>query len=245
MISWVGFDGDCFQPILSGCDVGAVGNTLEFLGNLRHVPAAMLYSGLDELVWVNQSLALLLRFRDLGYDHTLWIHPVAEHLTYAVLDDWRKETAYTQRFTLEHNPSEIRFRYDSSLDETSLGIAHDSAYWVSSIRTRATGPSDVSATSLGCGGEVTRGDITYSVGIDPIPWVAQIGERAEIEQIGPVAALSASLTNVSSLRVDVDGACLSGAIAYTVDTDGPATISFSDGRTLPLPAAGSYDGVLP
>jgi hypothetical protein len=53
------------------------------------------------------------------------------------------------------------------------------------------------------------------------------------------------LTGVGSLSVDAKDTCLDGkTFAYDITTDGPGTLTLSDGRTLSLPAAGRSQGTL-
>ena len=62
---------------------------------------------------------------------------------------------------------------------------------------------------------------------------------------GPaVARLEGTLANVAQLRLDVRRACLTGAFTYAITSDGPATITMSDGRVLRL-VAGANTGTLP
>ena len=49
---------------------------------------------------------------------------------------------------------------------------------------------------------------------------------------------------MSQLRLDVRRACLTGAFTYAITSDGPATVTLSDGRVLIL-AAGANSGTLP
>ena len=91
-VDWVGFTGDDENgtPLQGhGYTAGAVGNVIDFVGNLRRVPTFMLYSGADELVHVNTALAMDNAFKGSDDIYTFYFHPIAEHLTYAALDDWR------------------------------------------------------------------------------------------------------------------------------------------------------------
>lgn len=56
--------------------------------------------------------------------------------------------------------------------------------------------------------------------------------------------LPGGLSNVSSLTIDVAGACLAPGTDYTITTDGPATIHFSDGRDLTFLLPGTHSGTL-
>jgi pimeloyl-ACP methyl ester carboxylesterase len=113
-ISWVGFTGDCFNgtPLFEedGCPSGAIGNVIDFVKNLRYVPGAMLYSGADELVHLHTAEAMAEEFALHAIDYVYYLHPVADHFTYALADDWRKEAEYTARLTRVKNPARLPHR---------------------------------------------------------------------------------------------------------------------------------------
>ena len=50
-----------------------------------------------------------------------YFHPAAEHLTFAGLDDWRKEAAYTEGLELDRNPSRVVFGTAPFLDAPQYG----------------------------------------------------------------------------------------------------------------------------
>ncbi|MDX1670232.1 MAG: hypothetical protein R3194_12495, partial [Limnobacter sp.] len=49
----------------------------------------------------------------------------------------------------------------------------------------------------------------------------------------------ASLSNVSSIDIDLEGSCLNPGAAYEVNSDGPVTLNFSNGSSIELPAGSS------
>ncbi len=253
--NWVGFTGDAFNlPIpgnplppmtgSGGSRVGAVGNVIDFVGNLRNIPIVNLYSGADELVLVTMALALQQRLSEVEVEHDFYLHPVAEHLTYALLDDWAKEADFTAGRRLVRRPQRVTFRTDPALDFPEYEISHDRAHWVRDIRGRAPGYVDVDVVSRGCG----RPEPTYQLGTDlglgplPLVWTRQfrrlVGEVATARE----SRIEAVLANVASFAIDPGGACLGvDPIAYRVATDGPVRIDLTDGRSLSL-GAGTHEG---
>ena len=251
-VNWVGFTGDVLNTPVPGNPLagqgpdGAVGNITDFVGNLRNIPIVNLYSGADELVHLPTALALQGAFAASDVVHDFYIHPDAEHLTYAILDDWRKEADYSRDRRLV-DPSHVTFRTDPSLDFPEYDIKHDSAYWVSAVRGRGAGYVDVDVLSRGCG----LPDPVFELGTDagagpaPLVWTRQF-RRVVGETPVPVAnRIEAVLANVSSFQIDDATACLhDGALSYHVETDGPVHIDFSDGRRISLDAAGTHEGTL-
>jgi pimeloyl-ACP methyl ester carboxylesterase len=246
-VDWVGFTGDDSNgsPSAAHYTAGAVGNVIDLVANLRWIPTAMLYSGADELVHVWTAHAMDAAFGATDDVFTFYLHPAAEHLTYAALDDWRKEAADTKDLTLVRNPPRVTYRTATFLDDPKLGIVHDRAYWVSRIRGRQTGTTyeDVDLTTSACGGSTPVLKTTSGEGSDPVPWTSDGHAVAARTPIVKAAKLSGTLKNVASLRIDATRTCLNGgAFVYDVTTDGPVNLTFSDGRTLALNGSGHHTG---
>jgi hypothetical protein len=247
-VDWVGFTGNDENGTPAegqGYTAGAVGNVIDFVGNLRRVPTFMLYSGADELVHVNTAVAMQSAFQATDNVFTFYMHPVAEHLTYAGLDDWRKEAADTKGLTLVHDPPRVTYRTATFLDDPAHGIRHDRAYWVSEIRQRANAYEDVDLTTFACGGSVPVTEDGSGAGPDPVPWTSTFRKQTGLKALPKRNAIEGSLVNVSSLKVDAKRTCLRGkTVTYSVKTDGPARVDFSDGRTLQFSDAGTHTGTL-
>ncbi|PPE73792.1 hypothetical protein C3942_10290 [Solimonas fluminis] len=266
-VNWVGFTGDLFNlpipgnplppaitalsqtlgasipPLSAGGAVGGDVNIIDYVGNLRHLPIASLYSGADELVHVTSSLAMGVRMGEEEIPYQFFLHPVAEHLSYLIFNDWRKEAAYVAGLKRVRNPARVTYKTDAKLDAPEYAIRHDSAYWVSQIVAEAEGPSLVDLTSLGCGIAQPLYQTGLDAGIDPVPWTATLRRRLDNPTV-PAAEgkLSGTLANVRSLRIDAAGSCLRGkAVQYQITTDVPVTLTLSDGRAKAL-AAGTHSG---
>ena len=215
-IDWVGYPGDaCGQPDVQQCQAGEVGIPAEWMMNVREVDGAMLYSGADELVNSAQGLWLRGIMGGLGYPNIFYYHPDAEHLTYAILDDWMKEAAYTADLVRRTQPPRVTYRTAPYADSPELGIRHDRAYWVSQIVTPFTSPAerdygDVDVKTYGCGGS----DRTFAAdppgaGTDPVAWESQSFSVSGSTPIAQQNRIEATLANVASFAVDgsIAGAC--------------------------------------
>ncbi|MEA2436154.1 MAG: hypothetical protein QOF65_710 [Thermoleophilaceae bacterium] len=247
-VDWVGFTGDDENgtPVQGqGYTAGAVGNVIDFVGNLRRVPTFMLYSGADELVHVNTALAMQSAFQASDNVFTFYLHPAAEHLTFAALDDWRKEAADSKGLKLVRNPPRVTYRTATFLDDPAHGIVHDQAYWVSRIRERKKMYEDVDLTTFACGGSIPKTETGSGSGSDPLPWSSQFRKQTGLTALPRRNALEGKLSNVKSLQVDALRTCLARkTLTYSIETDGPATIAFSDGRSLVFTGAGRHTGTL-
>jgi pimeloyl-ACP methyl ester carboxylesterase len=236
-IDWVGFTGDGANGSPTGepsYTAGAIGNGVDLIQNLLNVPTVMLYAGGDYLVHAWTAQAMNDAFAATGNLYRFYMHPTAEHLTFAATDDWRKETEYTKGLRLRRNPARVLFTTAPFLDAPMYGIRHDRAYWVSGIRTRGkeTDYGTVDLTTAGCGGKLPELERASGAGEDPVPWTLDEQRAASTKAVATAPKLSGALTRISALRIDARRACLIGKpVEYDVKTDGPVTLTLSDGRT--------------
>jgi predicted esterase len=234
---------------------GITHRIVDFLKNTRQVPGAMLYAAADELVWIDQYLALQAKYRELQYESILYLHPAADHFTFGSLDDWQKEAAWIANRTLQKQPKQVIYRTYPVLWRPKVGVIHDRAYWVSNIVGHNTGPEqyvDIDLITYGCGGEspMTK-RLPEIAGTDPVPWVAEeygVIDGMPISLQNKQNSIEGNVSNLESVTIDVNaytGACLDDStIVYKITTDGKTMIQFSDGRSLDLPGAGTWMGLV-
>jgi len=240
VVNWVGFVGDEFDGtpfggafFANGSNGGADINVVEWLGALRHVPMTALYSGEDELVFVPGALEVRQRLSDQHVPSIFYFHPLAEHLTYALADDWTKESVDSATYSLVHDPAHITFSTDRRLFEPDLDLVPDGAYWISAIVPAGAGMATVDALTLGCNGADEPGTSdAASAGTDPVPWEANTVAVTGTNHRAAANRLELTLTNVASLHVDLERACLTpDNLDVHVAGDQAVTITFSNGET--------------
>ena len=246
-IDWVGFTGDGSNGSPTGgpsYTAGAIGNGVDLIKNLLNVPTVMLYAGADYLVHVWTAQAMNDAFAATDNLYRFYMHPAAEHLTFAELDDWRKEAEYTKDLRLVQDPPRVVFTTAPFLDAPQYGIRHDRAYWVSRVRTGGE-PTDygtVDLTTAGCGGKSPVLERTTGTGDDPVPWTLDEQRAAGAESMSTAAKLTGKLTGIESLRINARRACVKGkAVEYAIETNAPVALALSDGRSVEL-AAGHARG---
>ena len=205
----------------------------DLLGNLRNLPGVMSYSALDELVWVPGAIEMERRLQELGNPYRFHLH-ANDHLVPLVLDSWAKEAAYTDGLRRDVRPARVTFRHHPWTGNAALGIVHDRAYWLSEIRNRdESSASDSDVTTRGCGRTVPRTVIAREHGTDPVPWIGSSAEVVGRSAVAQEHDLVAHFTNVASVTVDVDGACLADDdLSYSITSDGPLVVRLSDGREI-------------
>lgn len=231
--AWVGFTGDDTNgtPAQGPVSVtaGAVGNMIGYTGNLRQVPGSMLFSGADELVQVPSSTAMQRSFAATDDQYTWYMHPAADHFTYAVADNWTKEAADSRGLRLVRRPARVTFRTDPLLDSPAYRIRHDAAYWVSGLRGRVAGPLSVDLTSHGCGADVPVLAATQGAGASPVPWVSLGQQQTSVKPLPASQLLVGTVTNTRVVRVDPTATCLRAGFAYRITSDGPVSLVLPSG----------------
>ena len=176
--------------------------------------------------------------------YTWFMHNPADHFTFAVADDWRKEAALSKDQRLVRDPARVTFRIDPPLDSLAYGIRHDRAYWLGGMRSRTGGPATVDVHAQGCGRRLPlTKDGETGAGPAPVPWVSRAAVPAGSRATTARSRIAATLTGVSALTVDVRRTCLAGRVEYRIVSDGPAVLSLSDGRRVAL-RAGVNEGIV-
>lgn len=253
-ITWVGFTGNGFNgfPEFTGltATAGAVGNIRDFIGNLRNMPGSMIVAALDELVHVNTTIAMQQAFEASDNIYKWYMHPIAEHLIFMLLDNWDKEAADSENWIREKNPVRVSFRYDPTIGNPEFGIAHDQAYWISEIKNREVGDDhldqiygDIDLTNHACGGNVPTTRSAVNAGGLPLPWVSVERNQSGKQPITKDALIEGTLNNIAELTIDAEKTCSENrALRYDIDTDGPVEIKMTDGRSVQLLSAGQYMG---
>ncbi|MGH3520861.1 MAG: hypothetical protein ACRDQ7_26500 [Haloechinothrix sp.] len=261
VVQWVGYTGDAANTSADSTidrpvDIAfaAVGNAVELLGNLRHVPMAAWYAGADELVPATQAIAVRDRLAELNLPSAWWLHPTANHSSPATINDWAKESGWSAGRTKVEDPAHVTYRTDKRFFAPEAGVVPDGAYWISGIMPAGPGYADVDAISHGCGAEEARTTLTTDTGDKPVLWTGQFINASGTTKSPTAARLDLTLANITALTVDTGnpnaptgtkGACLGrAAFEYHVTTDRPVTVTFTDGRSLKFDSAGTHHGAL-
>jgi pimeloyl-ACP methyl ester carboxylesterase len=248
VIAWVAGSGDASNTdVQSGTllPAGAVGNVIDYTRSLLHVPTAMVFAAEDPLLHVHSAEAMRSRFSAGETPFEWFLHPAAEHTTFADLDEWGKEAAYVSKLRRVRNPVRVVFRGDEVLGNSFYKIAHDRAYWVSELRGRDRRHIDVDASAFGCGGTTDTMTTGRRAGETPVPWVSEFRDRSGVKPVAASPRFEAELRNVREMTVDAVATCLKGkTMTYKFKADGPMLLRFSDGRSISVDAPGTYEGTL-
>lgn len=215
--------------------IGGVDNVYDYVSNLQHVPFAHVYSGADELVHVTTSLGLEEQLLKGEMPYQFYLHPVAEHLTYILLDQWSKEARYITDRTQQQNPARVRFRFEPANAYPEYNIQHNRAYWLHDLSGRSQQAVKVDLTTHACGAEQYEAEKkVLEGGTEVLPWAGSHRILTQTGEAPPSARLTGSLENFHQGTVNVNETCLESQFEYEVVSDGPATLLLSDGRSISL-----------
>ena len=149
------------------------------------------------------------QFRQRDFAYRYYQHPTGDHFLFAFLDDWDKEAADSDGLRRTDRPVRVTYRTAPELGSPDHDILHDRAYWVGDLRQREAGRVlDVDLTSSGCGGTIPVVTAGRDTGTEPIPWVGDFHEVTGQRRIEQANRTAGTLSNVASLTLDVEGACL-------------------------------------
>jgi hypothetical protein len=214
--------------------VGEPGSVDDQLVSLRNTPLLAWNSAEDELVNINTSeqavkdnTAAGIRFEE---DKFL----TADHLTLAANDEFGPGAAWLGTERVDRNPYHVTFVVDPTEDNAKATAVADHAYWLSGLRVRKAGLGTVDALSGAFGlkdapvlpvepgaGVLTGGEIPAMAYVSRAQKWGPFGKATKAD------TLQLTLTNLTSVTVDVARAGLSCATTLLVKTDGPVTVTLA------------------
>lgn len=226
--------------------------TYNQLENTRHVPFWITHGVLDELVPVYGVTKQAQRFGELGHDYRYALHPAEDHLSFSAKDMWSREVKwFAEHPTRVKNPSDITLKIRPasvlSADKTFLrplvdsllaeiGARVDGGYWVDDVVVAREGNADVTGiVNLTSGGLAENRTVTPVVSggpgvIDgPSPYVLT-GNDVTYTDAADTNTLTGSLTDVSSLTIDVCRAGLTNNPTLDVTTNVDVVITYVCGN---------------
>jgi hypothetical protein len=182
----------------------------------------------------------------LGYQFELDVFTPADHTTFALDDQYAPAAAFLGTATVDRNPHHITYVVEPSHDRDDLGYVADHAYWLSNLAIRSSSPTTVSisgpispgevdAVSYGFGvadapvsaphlgaGTLTGGNLPY-----PLAYTRTYRTWGSAPATTPLDRLDLTLTNVSTVTVDVQRADVDCGVDLHVTTDGPVTVTLA------------------
>ncbi|MCA1830023.1 MAG: prolyl oligopeptidase family serine peptidase, partial [Actinobacteria bacterium] len=221
-------------------------NTTHIAENIRNVPLLEWEGTNDELVPAPGTLQYDKRLDDLGYRYTQRFYAGYDHFLASTVDEWSEGREFLGSNTVDENPEEVVYRAMPEMDNASLGLVHDHAYWVDQILVATNARSGlIDARSEGTATGRPVPYTTLSAGVLPAPLRGAYVEKGvdwrATTQV-PANTLDITTTDVASARIWVARAHLSwwDPITVNLTTNGPVTLVFPGRTTLTNVTSGTY-----
>jgi poly(3-hydroxybutyrate) depolymerase len=254
--------GDAVRPAVAGFGIGGgragkatIGNPVDTLENLQYLPLVHLAGTNDQLVPVTGQYAAPRRLAELGYTSRFDLYPGYEHLTFALVDDWKQVRTWLGN---AQRPSAVRqITYKFSDGWTAKGLAsqlklkHGNAWWLRAAKMRKTTNDalDLATVSVVSGAIPARRGSPVSTVNPSLAPTPHTEHSVSFRPSGshPVSnRLDVVTRGVGSLTIDVERARLEPCgLRVVFDTDAPLTLLLAGSagsRVLHLPR--SPDGAL-
>ena len=225
--------------------------------SLRNVPLLMWNAATDELVPLPEPESDATTLLGLGYRYELDVFAPAEHLTFALNDEYQPAADFLGTATVDSNPAHLSYIVDpldvfngSDKTQPNLDMAADHAYWLSAMKVRTPGSKfstydtltdgKVEAISHGFGvGDPTASGLQAGSGtlqggtIPVIAYTSQYQTWSAAPATPVTDQLDLNLTNVGALTIDVSRAKLDCNVKLKVTTDGPVAVTLAGcGKTV-------------
>ncbi|MGH8530716.1 MAG: glucodextranase DOMON-like domain-containing protein [Nevskiales bacterium] len=211
---------------------GPASNTFESLASLRNLPILMWVALTDELVPYLSTLTQARGLDALGYRYGFESYAPAEHLTFAINDEYAPAAEFLGDEPAQRNPAHITYVVNPAMDFPGVGMIGDHAYWLSGMTVRDTAtPGTVDAISLGFGhGDAPVGSTQFGGGaltggtLPAIVYIRQSRTWGAAPATAQQDRLQLTARNLATVTVHATRAHLNCGAQLVVDTDGPLKV---------------------
>jgi hypothetical protein len=211
------------------------GDTQPLVPNARWLPYDLADGVADELVPYSSVLEQVRAFSNAGLRYRFATYPVADHLGWALEDDWSSEIDALGHPTVMRDPGTIHYGWYPNGSNPAFGLGPTGVYWVRNLHARTSKPGQLAIVDAASGARpVAPHNVvksrSASIPGDPRPGVVitESWQAVPKPMPKPRATLSLVLTDVGSLAVDPIRAGFRPGqhVTVTVRTDGPTTFVF-------------------
>ncbi len=226
-----------------------IGDPVDTLENLRNLPLVHLSGTNDEIVPTVGQYAAPRRLAELGYRSRWDVYPGYEHLTFALVDDWKQPRMWLERFpTRASRPRVVDYRFSDGwtakgLAQT-LGLDHGNAWWVRDLEMRDHTEDGLKLASAHLeswriADKAHTAKTSTTPAALPTPHVQQLVSWTDGNALDIANRLNLNLTGVGSVTVDLADAALDGCgLEMNVVTDGKVTIRLHHRFLRPVSVSG-------
>src|SRR3954453_13328819 len=183
------------------------------LASVRNIPF-MIWDGVeDELVPYASAVAQAQGFDALGYRYIFDSFPTAEHLTFAVHDQYQPAADFLGDTKIDRDPAHVTYVRNPSMDFKGVGTVADHAYWLSDVRLRdgsgdaPLGTVDVRSRGFGVGDPPALATEHSGGALSPgtlgaLPFKEQSKAWGGAPKTSTLDVLEIEATNVAAVTVD-------------------------------------------
>jgi hypothetical protein len=208
-------------------------DTARLVHNARWLPYDIADGVVDELVPFSGVLEQVHQFTRAGVRYRFVVYPAADHMAWAVEDDWSSEITALGHPVVMQNPGTISYSWFPHGSNPALGLGPTGIYWVRNLQARAAQPGELASVTAASGALperphlVTRTHEPVLPG-DPLPGIATIQSWTDTGPApAPQPTLSLSFHDVAAAAVDLVRAGFQPTqqVRVTVTTDGPLELT--------------------
>lgn len=245
----LGVVGPADENILGAPSNGQIDDegTLDLYENLREVPLLLWYGVNDELVPVAGALNVAQRLRNANVVHEVDFFPGMDHFSLSLIDEWDRGRDWLNRAPIDRDPARVRYVTKPALDNGTLDLVHDHAYWLFGITTEpglASGTVEVTSLGRGFSERVLKG-IEPPAGDAPAPHVKSgFVESGSADELNARNELIISAQGITALAIDLERAGIAeGQVTLTVLSEDPITVrlfGYNRSMTKEITTGGTY-----
>ncbi len=206
---------------------------IHLVPSFRNVPLLSANGNADPLCTTSSQAQVLERFRELGYRYD-WRWYAGGHGP--MYPTGQEVAEYLGTDKVEPNPPHVTYVVNEAMNEPEWGLNSDHAYWLSGLTLRDPSAGDgmgtVDAFSRGFGvAKRQPAPVETTAGTsNGVPYTGELGTWREPAAAPVRDELALTLTNISSVTVDVARARLSCDTELDVTTEGPVAVHLAGCR---------------
>jgi hypothetical protein len=214
-----------------------IGDPVDTLANLRHLPLLEMAGTNDEIVPTAGQYAVPHRLAELGYRSRWDLYPGYEHFSFALVDDWTQARAWLGDQHRVSRPRTVDYTFSDGWTApgvaASLGLSHGNAWWLHDLEMRDHTDDGLTTASAQAVSHAVPERLETPVpssgaAASPTPHVEQLVSWVDGAPLATANQLELNLRGVGAGRVDLAAAGLAPCgLTVSVTTDGPADMTLS------------------
>jgi poly(3-hydroxybutyrate) depolymerase len=211
-----------------------IGDPVDALDNVRYMPFLHEAGSNDEIVPTTGQTAGPHRLAELGYRSRFDLYPGYEHLSFALVDDWKQGRAWLGNARRTRTPRTITYKFSDGWTAPGLAkrlrLVHGNVWWLRDLEMRKTTTDaltlvSITATSHAVPERAVGVTKDAAIALDPMPNVQQAVSWRYGGALRVANRLDLVIAGVGRARVDLAQALLNPCgLSVFVRSDGRADV---------------------